>query len=140
MPHITDSEATTHVLEFELGSQRYCVDITRITEIVDSGDLATIPGTDEHVRGVMDLRGTTTTIIDPKTLFDVEDAGSESRIIVFKGTETGQVGWLVDEVFQVNPVDETTVDDSVTDEGVHGVVRREDGFLIWVSPDQGMGS
>jgi len=135
----TDTEPTK-VLEFGLGDGTYCLDIGVIDEIVDAGELTRIPNSPSHVEGVMDLRGRTTTIVDPKTLFNINEAGPRERIIVFdddKIDEGGTVGWMVDEVFQVRDVAPEDVDQGTTieDEGVHGIVKSDDRFVVWVSPD-----
>ncbi|MGZ0746956.1 chemotaxis protein CheW [Haloparvum sp. AD34] len=130
----------TKVLEFGLGEDTYCLGIGVIDEIVDAGELTRIPNSPGHVEGVMDLRGRTTTIIDPKTLFDVDGEGARDRIVVFDDDaldEGGAVGWMVDEVYQVRDVDPATVDDSTTveDDGVRGIVKADGRFVVWVEPD-----
>ena len=135
----TDAEPTK-VLEFGLGDGTYCLDIGVIDEIVDAGELTRIPNSPDHVEGVMDLRGRTTTIVDPKTLFDIDGAGERERIVVLDDAEIdegGTVGWMVDEVFQVRDVSPEDVDQSTTaeDEGVRGIVKSDDRFVVWVSPD-----
>jgi len=128
------------VLEFELGEERYCVSIDYVTEIVDVGDLTEVPNSPGHVEGVMDLRGRTTSIIDPKVVFDIAGDGEAQRIIVFEPDiveDQGAAGWLVDEVFQVVQIDPEDLDTSPSedDEAIRGVVKRGDGeFVIWVDP------
>jgi len=137
----TEADAEpTKVLEFGLGDGTYCLDIGVIDEIVDAGELTRIPNSPEHVEGVMDLRGRTTTIVDPKTLFAIEEDGPRERIVVFDDDEIdegGTVGWMVDEVFQVRDVAPEDVDQGTTveDEGVRGIVKSDDRFVVWVSPD-----
>lgn len=132
------NDEETQVLEFDLGAETYCVDIGYVAEIVDTDELTRIPNSPRHVKGVMDLRGRTTSIIDPKSVFGIDSTGDEKRIIVFDPEETdtqGAIGWVVDEVDQVVPVDPESVDDSpLDDEAIEGIVKREDAFVIWVSP------
>ncbi|WP_158853458.1 chemotaxis protein CheW [Halorhabdus sp. CUG00001] len=134
------SNSTGQVLEFKLGEERYCVSIDYVTEIVDVGELTAVPNSPRHVEGVMDLRGRTTSIVDPKVVFDIEESGEQRRIIVFDPEITADqeaAGWLVDEVYQVRAVDEENVDPSPAGAGaasIKGVVKRDDGFVIWVDP------
>jgi len=130
----------TKVLEFGLGDGTYCLDIGVIDEIVDAGELTRIPNSPAHVEGVMDLRGRTTTIVDPKTVFGIEEAGPRERIVVFDDDEIdegGIVGWMVDEVFQVRDVAPEDVDQGTTvnDEGIRGIVKSDGRLVVWVSPD-----
>ena len=127
------------VLEFSLGAETYCVSIDYVTEIVDIGEVTTVPNSPPHIRGVMDLRGRTTSIVDPKTVFGITGDGAERRIIVFDPAivdDQGAAGWVVDEVYQVVSVDATDVDESPSQnkDAIHGVVKRDGDFVIWVDP------
>lgn len=134
--------ATTNrqVLEFKLGEETYCVDIDYVTEIVDIGELTAVPNSPPHIQGVMDLRGRTTSIVDPKVVFDIGGDREAKRIIVFDPEvveDQAAAGWLVDEVNQVVQIDESDVDASPAEdeEAIHGVIKGEDKqFVIWVDP------
>ncbi|ELZ07632.1 MULTISPECIES: chemotaxis protein CheW [Natrialba] len=131
------ASASAHVLEFDLGENRYCVDIGYVAEIVNTDELTPIPNTPAHVEGVMDLRGETTKIVNLRTIFG-EDAGDElgSRIIVFKRKRgsTDRIGWLADEVHQVRQLETDAVDTSVEGDGIAGIVRQDDEFVLWIDP------
>jgi purine-binding chemotaxis protein CheW len=128
------------VLEFELGAETYCVSIDHVTEIVDVGEVTAVPNSPPYVEGVMDLRGRTTSIVDPKAVFDVGDGTDAQRIIVYDPDlveDHGAVGWLVDDVDQVVRVDGDDVDTSTAggDDSVRGVVKRDGDFVIWIDPE-----
>jgi purine-binding chemotaxis protein CheW len=131
---------TVQLLEFELGDGSYAVDIAHVAEIVDVNDLTVVPNSAPHVEGVMDLRGKTTTIVDPKAVFGIDGDGARKRIVVFDRERTADgksVGWIVDEVEQVVEVDRDDVESSPVEDGdgaVRGVIKREDDFVIWVRP------
>lgn len=42
-----------------------------------------LPNSPPHVVGVTDFRGETTTVVDPKRLFDIDDDGATDHIMVF---------------------------------------------------------
>src|SRR6056297_1960211 len=112
------------VLEFRLEDRLYCVDITHVSEIVDKEELTPLPNADPHVEGVMDLRGTTTTIINPKHVLDLEQTETGERVVVLESEdgEEGNVGWLIDAVNQVVSIDAENVDKSVESGSVRGIV------------------
>lgn len=123
----------TSVLEFSLGDGRYCLDISHVDEIVDvPGEITPIPNSPAHVLGVVDLRGRTTTIVDPTVKLEVEGETSGGRIIVLSNAD-GK-GLLIDDVHQVEAVNEADLDTSAATETTKGVIRREDRFVIWVEP------
>lgn len=135
----TASNTGAQVLEFLLDEKKYCVDIAHVDEIVDKDeDLTPLPNSPAHVEGVMDLRGTTTTIVNPKVVLGLGGDASGERIIVFETTQEGgrNVGWVIDEVEQVIKVGDDALDDSVEGESVHGIIRQEEGFVIWVDPTE----
>jgi len=133
------SSDTRQVLEFDLGPSTYCVDIEHVTEIVDVGHVTDVPNAPAHVEGVMNLRGRTTAIVDPKAVFGVDASDTDQRIVVFDASvaESGTAaGWLVDGVDQVVSVGESDVDPSPSDDdpAIRGIIKREESFVIWVDP------
>lgn len=135
----TTASATTKTVEFDLGGQAYCVDIGYITEVTAVSNLTPLPNAGSHVRGVMDLRGQATSIIDPTVLLGVESSNDGEAVLVFDPDATGDdaLGWVVDEVTKVTDVDEADIDTGpvANSDGVRGIVHRDDEFVIWVEPD-----
>jgi len=138
MSETTSRSRTVQLLEFELGDESYAVDITHVAEIVDVNDLTVVPNSAPHVEGVMDLRGKTTTIIDPKAVFGIDGDGERKRIVVFDREQTVDgkpMGWIVDEVDQVVDVEQGDVESSpADDDAIRGVIKRDGDFVIWVRP------
>jgi len=135
----TETGEETRVLEFALGDEQYCLDIEYVEEIVKRETVTRVPNTPDCVEGVVDLRGQITTILDPKVLLDIDEAGSKDLIVVFDPEafdDQGAVGWVVDDVNQVTPITEEEVNDSPVDQDhINGVVDRDDGFVIWTTPE-----
>ena len=132
------SVETEQVLEFRLGEETYCVSIEYVTEIVDMGELTPIPNSPPHVEGVIDLRGNTTSIIDPKVGLGIGgDLGD--RIVIFDSTifdDDRSVGWAVDSVEEVSEVPAEDVDDSPVDEDhIRGLIKRDSEFVVWIDPE-----
>jgi len=132
----------TRVLEFELGDERFCLDIDYIEEIVELENMTRVPNSPSYVEGVVDLRGQVTAIINPKDALDVGDEDRGDLIIVFDSEqmdEQGHLGWVVDEVRQVTPVAEDEVNESPDEDAEHinGVINREDedDFVVWTTPE-----
>jgi len=138
---VSTTEESTRVLEFTLGDEHYCIDISLVEEIVKRDSVTRVPNTDEYIEGVVDLRGQITTILDPKALMDIDAAGSETLMIVFDPDafdDQGALGWIVDEVQQVAPIAESEVNQPPVDEDyIRGVVDRDDSdeFVIWTKPE-----
>ncbi|WP_132059361.1 chemotaxis protein CheW [Halorussus amylolyticus] len=128
------------VLEFRLEDRKYCIDIAHVDEIVDKGELTPLPNAEPRVEGVMDLRGATTTIINPKKVLDLDETETGDRVVVLETDGDGTVGWLIDAVDEVISLHDETVDESVESDSVKGIVRQDDGFVVWVKPEEINGS
>jgi len=128
---------TEQVLEFCLGDETYCVSIEYVTEIVDMGELTPIPNSPPHVEGVIDLRGNTTSIIDPKVGLGI---GGElgDRIVIFDSEifeDDRSVGWAVDSVEEVSDIASEDVDESpVEKDHIRGLIKRDEEFVVWIDP------
>jgi purine-binding chemotaxis protein CheW len=138
----SSDDETISVLEFVLGDERYCLDITFIEQIVERGTVTRIPNAPDFVEGVIDLRGDITTVIDPMETLAADGDGDGNLIVVFDSTrmdDEWSVGWAVDGVRRVSTVSLSEVKESPVDEPwINGVVKRdEDGeFVIWTEPGE----
>ncbi|ELZ84785.1 chemotaxis protein CheW [Haloferax elongans ATCC BAA-1513] len=133
----TTLDEPTQVLEFDIGDERYCVELDAVAEIIDRQSVRALPDTPPHVVGAMDYRGVTTTVIDTASLLDVGSNPDAPRVIVFDdGDEDSKVyGWLVDEVERVADIDPENVDDApFGGDHTKGIVRRDEGLVVWVTP------
>jgi purine-binding chemotaxis protein CheW len=147
--HLVHMADGTDVLEFGLEDERYCVDISYVSEIVGLEELTSVPNTPDYVMGVMDLRGRSLQVRDPKLQFGVDGEPTGERVVVMApeiGPEEKLTGWLVDSVHDVLTVHSRDLDDDVDGKGVHGALRpgedeeddedeeSEGRMVIWVDP------
>src|SRR5581483_6154907 len=59
-------------LTFTLADEQYGVDILRVQEIKGYTAVTRIPNTPEHIKGVLNLRGTIVPIVDLRTKFGMQ--------------------------------------------------------------------
>jgi purine-binding chemotaxis protein CheW len=145
-------EETVQVLTFGIGNQAYCIELEYVTEIIDGGKMTSVPNTAEHIEGVMDLRGQTTTIIDPLVLLDNEsidpdelltDGGGDTNRVIMLDRQLvdgeGAIGWLVSTVSAVEEIPTETLEaEGITDSPLYKGVSKQsdsDDFLIWLDPE-----
>jgi purine-binding chemotaxis protein CheW len=96
-------------------------------------EVTSIPNSEAHVVGVVDLRGETTTVVDPRVHLDESGETEGTRIVVLSDHDA--TGLLVDDVHEVEAVAEADLDESAASETTRGVIRRDDRFVVWVEPD-----
>jgi len=142
---------TTQVLKFRLGPEDYCVDIDYIAEIVDGNGLTAIPDSEPHVEGVMNLRGQTTTIVNPCALLNTSSIGADelitdggidhTRIVVLDSEAAdadNTTGWVVSDVTEVMEVAKESLKTASVGETdlLRGLIKEDDGFTLWVDPNE----
>jgi purine-binding chemotaxis protein CheW len=92
----------------------------------------------------MDLRGRTTSIVNPKSLLNIREDSEAKRIIIFDSggfDDDAAIGWVVDEVYQVvrvsmNDVEKPPLDN---DPSIEGIIKRDGELVIWISPVAALG-
>jgi purine-binding chemotaxis protein CheW len=105
---------TFDVVEFELCGEKYALDINIAREIVEMMPITPIPCSPDYLRGIMNLRGEITNIINITGILGLpprsEDTGN--KIIVLSAEATGgeNIGIIVDDVQSVIQVQETDVE------------------------------
>jgi purine-binding chemotaxis protein CheW len=142
------------VVEFVLGKEHFAINLFDVKEVVEYTTITKLPNVPEYVKGIIDLRGEITTIIDLKHRLNITDASQvtteSSRIIVLDDKITGnKIGILVDDVtsvstFEGNQVDYTSASVSKEDTAIIGIIKRrvkikdkeKNELIIWIDIKQ----
>ncbi len=106
--------ATIDVVEFELGGERYALDIQLAREIVEMIPITPIPRSPAYISGVINLRGEITNIMNLNTLLGLSEGKprENQKIIVLVPEAAGgsNVGIIVDDVSSVLQITEADID------------------------------
>jgi purine-binding chemotaxis protein CheW len=106
--------STIDIVEFELGGERYALDIQLAREIVEMIPITPIPRAPAYISGVINLRGEITNIMNLNTLLGLpnQEVRSNQKIIVLVPEAAGgsNVGIIVDDVSSVIQVPESDID------------------------------
>ncbi|NMB77911.1 MAG: chemotaxis protein CheW [Methanomicrobiales archaeon] len=144
------SGKTVQVLEFLLGKEHFAIDLFDVREVVEYTPITKLPNTASHMKGIIDLRGEITTIIDLKDRLHIPANGGtkeeDGRIIVLDEKLTGvKTGILVDDVLAVSTFEKDDVDAASTagagdDEAILGIIKKKSRdkenevseLIIWI--------
>ena len=141
----------TQVVEFLLGEDVCAIDITQVDSIVEVKKVTRIPRTAESIEGVMDLRGETTAIIDPKEFLSVSASSRGENVLVLDRPDDKQkIGIRVDEVLDVATYTPEQIDSDddldnldtqgIRDDVANGIIRKpnSDGLdlVVWLDVDR----
>ena len=99
---VTDDFINTY-LTFTIGKEKLAVDANKVVEILDVSKVTGVPGSAEHLAGVVNIRGSILPVIDTRITFNVGDAASDSSNTIMvldiqEGNEHTSVGAIVDAV------------------------------------------
>lgn len=138
------------VVEFLLGKENYAVDLFDVREVVEYTTITELPNTPSYMKGIIDLRGEITTIIDLKERLNILEKSSQpvenSRIIVLDEKITkAKTGILVDDVlavstFERGDIDSTSASGGREDAAILGIIKKKikdkeherNELIIWI--------
>jgi len=137
-PAASSTETAAHVVEFTLGDEQCAMDIDSVDSIVETKQITRVPRAPDAVEGVMDLRGETTAVVDPKEFLAVGAGDTEENILVLdREGDKQKIGIRVDQVTEVASYPRSQVDrngdlagiqtSAIEGELVKGVIRKHLG-------------
>lgn len=101
-----DEEGQSQYLTFLLGGEMFAIPILNIKEIIEYGNLTTVPMMPAFIRGVINLRGSVVPVVDLAVRFGrkTSDITRRTCIVIIEiesGDEKQDVGVVVDTVNEV---------------------------------------
>ncbi len=138
------------VVEFVLGNEHFAIDLFDVKEVVEYTTITKLPNVPSYVRGIIDLRGEITMIIDLKHRLNITEETAKSleasRIIVLDDKiAKSKIGILVDDVtsvstFEGDQVDYTSASVSKEETSIIGIIKRKikvrdkeiNELIIWI--------
>jgi purine-binding chemotaxis protein CheW len=153
-PQREQSQDSIQVVEFVLGNEHFAIDLFDVKEVVEYTTITKLPNVPAYVRGIIDLRGEITMIIDLKQRLNITEESAKSieasRIIVLDDKiAKSKIGILVDDVtsvstFEGNQVDHTTASVSKEETSIIGIIKRKikvkdkeiNELIIWIDIKQ----
>jgi purine-binding chemotaxis protein CheW len=127
-------------VSFFLGTDRYCVPVDKVLQIVRPEALMAVPQSPSFVAGVVNLRGDVVPVVNLKKRLGLDGAvpdpslASRARVVVVR-TGNRLCGLQVDEVREILAIDESAAGeesqaDGVPAQFVRAVTQRDGGTLF----------
>ena len=112
----SDSE---QILTFSLNNEEYGVDILQVNEIRGWTSVTAIPGIENYVKGVLNLRGNIVPIIDLRERFSIEPIGYGPTTVVIllninNADSENVIGIVVDSVSDTHAVNKDEIREKPT--------------------------
>ena len=137
---LSNIEGITQYLSFQLGDELFALEVSRVREILEFIRITPVPGSPEHLKGIINVRGSVVPVINLHCKLGLSECerGIHSRIIVTElplGDETVILGIIADAVKEVIDLREEDIDDpprigNKYNTMTKGIANREDNFII----------
>ncbi|MCJ0931185.1 chemotaxis protein CheW [Virgibacillus halodenitrificans] len=129
--------STRKMIVFQLDNEEYAVSVQQVGLIERITPITRVPQTVDFVKGVINLRGVVTPIIDLRIRFGLSEAGftDHSRIIIVN-MDDKEVGLIVDAANDVVDIPEETIESApevigtVDIDYIEGVAKLEERLII----------
>ena len=143
---MADQRAGKYLI-FKLAAEEFGISVLQAREILGMQEITAVPNTPGHIKGVVNLRGKIIPVVDLRTKFKMQptEYSSNTCIIVAqvnRGTESMQIGMVVDSVCEVANLHANEIEDA-PDFGEHvetpwlmGIARKKNGVRILLHVDQ----
>jgi purine-binding chemotaxis protein CheW len=149
-PRPDTRQGTIQVVIFSLGEEQFAIDLFDVKEVVECTTITRLPNVSPSIRGIIDLRGEITTIVDLKQRLNITatstNTAETSRIIVLdEKITTSKIGILVDEVtsvstFESGQVDQTSASVKKKDSAIISIIKKPvkgsgkeyNELIIWI--------
>ena len=125
------------VIVFRLKDEEYGVEVNQVKSIEKLEHITRVPRTPKFVKGVINLRGVVTPIIDLRNRFGLEDSGySEASRIIIVAVGELEVGLIVDAANDVIDIESSLVADppeivgGIKAKYIRGIATLEDRRLL----------
>lgn len=134
---IVNVDNTIQVIVFNLGEERYGVEISQVKEIILPTQITRIPNMPDFVEGVLNLRGQIAAIINLRNRLGKEPKKNDenTRIIVVE-YNNATIGMMVDSVSEVRYLSSQNIEEiprflalRADSRFLKGVGKLEDGLL-----------
>lgn len=125
------------LIVFNLGQEEFGAKIDQVREIIRVGPVTPIPDSPDFIKGVTNVRGEITVVIDLKARFFLKTKEEvESRHIVITEQEKNLFGLMVDEVTEVLRIPEIEIKPTpelvtrIEEKYISGVLTLENRLII----------
>lgn len=122
---------------FRLGRETYGLDISTVLEIITMQTITEVPGTDQYIEGIINLRGRVIPVLNLHKKFNLvgDELTRATRIVVVE-VNGCNIGMLVDEVSEVVRITKDTIEKpsnilaDINEEYLAGVAKLNGKLVI----------
>ena len=137
----TELLKTNQYLAFNLDSEIFAFDISKVREVLEFDKVTRVPQTPEMMKGVINLRGSVVPVIDLRIKFGMGEAQKTVNTVIIiieidLDDESTMLGVLVDSVKEVIDLDTDHIEPppsigtQLNTDFIKGMGKQDDNFII----------
>jgi purine-binding chemotaxis protein CheW len=131
----------TQYMTFKLGNELFAINVGQVREVLEVSTITRVPTSPEYMRGVVNVRGKSTPVVDLRLRFGLPAAPDtvSTRIIVMElmlDGDTTVLGGMADSVHEVIELDPSNINPPPSiamrwrTDFIQGMGRRGEDFVI----------
>ena len=142
----SEKEKLMQLVGFNIGKERFGVDILTVQEIIRSAPITAVPDSPDFIEGVINLRGSIIPVIDLRKrlrLYKPETHQRSDSWIIILNINNRVTGFIVDKVTQVLKIETGTIEPppdivvaGLRSQYIRGVCKIDKKLLILLDFDQ----
>jgi purine-binding chemotaxis protein CheW len=132
---------TRQYMTFKLGDELFAIDVSQVREVLEVGQITKVPTAPGYMRGVVNVRGQATPVVDLRLRFGLAPAADtvHTRIMVMELDLDGEatvLGGVADSVHEVIELDPANIHPAPRiamrwrTDFIQGMGKRGDDFII----------
>ena len=130
-------------ITFQLDEETYGVTVKQVREILRLNEIVPVPGADQFILGITNIRGSLVTVVDGRERFGIQPRSYDDRtrmIIIESGDDV--VGVIVDSVSDVIDIPDSSINcnprlnDDEKSRYIKGVTEYEGKLIIMLDLEQ----
>jgi purine-binding chemotaxis protein CheW len=148
MQHAYDEELKTyegqivHLIVMKIGKELFAIEISKVREVVVSQAINELPQVPEYIKGLSEIRGAITVVMDLGVKLGFDISGIRNYIMVVENDDL-DIGLLLEHVPSTLKVKGSDIHSSsglVADAALHetfikGIVHQPEGLVYWIDVD-----
>ncbi|MGM7720391.1 chemotaxis protein CheW [uncultured Metabacillus sp.] len=131
------------IIVFQLKDEEYGIPVQQVRSIEKFQQITRVPRTAPYIKGVINLRGVVTPIIDLRNRFGFEELSTdESTRIIIVSKDDKEVGFIVDAANDVIDIDSDLIEPApevvgaVHEKYIQGVAKLEKRLIVMIDLDE----
>lgn len=97
------------IVVFQLGGEKYAIETSMVQGIDKKMDITEVPCSPPHIKGLVNLRGSIISVIDPYVILGISDRDKNPENIIVIKTDDEILGIMVDKVAEVVEIENQVI-------------------------------